>query len=102
MALVVLGQFAAQEVAGPDRPVDPGARVVDHAHLKFPRVVGGSSNEGAALLMLSVSDHTTATKGAPFSILTRDDDVDAHALRKRGWTVSAIARRLGHDRRTAC
>ena len=33
-------------------------------------------------------------------MLTREDDVDAHALRKRGWTVSAIARHLGHDRKT--
>ncbi len=26
--------------------------------------------------------------------------MDAHALRKRGWTISAIARHLGHDRKT--
>ena len=50
--------------------------------------------------MLSVSDHTTASKGAPVSMLTREDDVDAHALHRRGWTVSAIARHLGHDRKT--
>ena len=50
--------------------------------------------------MLLVFDHTTASKGAPVSMLTREDDVDAHALRKRGWTISAIARHLGHDRKT--
>src|SRR3954447_20197889 len=33
-------------------------------------------------------------------MLTREDDVDAHALRKRGWSISAIARHLGHDRKT--
>jgi len=33
-------------------------------------------------------------------MLTQEDDVDAHALRKRGWTISAIARHLGHDRKT--
>ena len=33
-------------------------------------------------------------------MLTREDDVDAHALRARGWTISAIARHLGHDRKT--
>lgn len=33
-------------------------------------------------------------------MLTREDDVDAHALRRQGWTISAIARHLGHDRRT--
>ena len=33
-------------------------------------------------------------------MLTREDDVDAHALRKQGWTISAIARHLGRDRKT--
>ena len=33
-------------------------------------------------------------------MLTREDDVDAHALHRRGWTISAIARHLGRDRKT--
>jgi transposase len=33
-------------------------------------------------------------------MLTQEDDVDAHAFRKRGWSISAIARHLGHDRKT--
>ena len=33
-------------------------------------------------------------------MLTREEDMDAHALRKRGWTISAIARHLGRDRKT--
>ena len=33
-------------------------------------------------------------------MLTQEDDVDAYALRKRGWSISAIARHLGHDRKT--
>ena len=33
-------------------------------------------------------------------MLTREDDVDAHALHARGWTISAIARHLDHDRKT--
>jgi transposase len=33
-------------------------------------------------------------------MLTRQDDVDAHALHRQGWTISAIARHLGHDRKT--
>ena len=33
-------------------------------------------------------------------MLTQEDDVDAQALRKRGWSISAIARHLGHDRKT--
>jgi transposase len=33
-------------------------------------------------------------------MLTWEDDVEVHALRKRGWTISAIARHTGHDRKT--
>ncbi|MBA2769723.1 MAG: transposase [Sporichthyaceae bacterium] len=33
-------------------------------------------------------------------MLTWENDVEATSLRKRGWTISAIARHLGHDRRT--
>lgn len=33
-------------------------------------------------------------------MLTREDDIDAHALHKRGWTIAAIARHLGRDRKT--
>jgi transposase len=33
-------------------------------------------------------------------MLTHGEDVEAHALRSRGWTISAIARHLGRDRRT--
>ena len=33
-------------------------------------------------------------------MLTWEEDVDAHALRRRGWSISAIARHLGKDRKT--
>jgi transposase len=33
-------------------------------------------------------------------MLTYGEDVEAHALRQRGWTISAIARHLDHDRKT--
>ena len=33
-------------------------------------------------------------------VLTREEDVDAHALRRQGWSISAIARHLGRDRKT--
>ncbi len=33
-------------------------------------------------------------------MLTREEDIDAHALAKRGWSISAIARHLGRDRKT--
>jgi transposase len=33
-------------------------------------------------------------------MLTQGEDVEADALRKRGWSISAIARHQGHDRKT--
>ena len=33
-------------------------------------------------------------------MLTQGESVEAHALRKRGWSVSAIARHLKRDRKT--
>jgi hypothetical protein len=33
-------------------------------------------------------------------MLTRENDIDVHALHRQGWTVSAIARHLGRDRKT--
>src|SRR3954466_8403560 len=33
-------------------------------------------------------------------MLTQREDVEAHALKERGWSVSAIARHLGRDRKT--
>jgi transposase len=33
-------------------------------------------------------------------MITREEDIDAHALQRRGWTISAIARHLGRDRKT--
>ena len=33
-------------------------------------------------------------------MLTHGEDVEAHALKERGWTISAIARHLGRDRKT--
>ncbi len=50
--------------------------------------------------MLMVSDHGTSSREARFLMLTWEDDVEVHALRKRGWSISAIARHTGHDRKT--
>jgi transposase len=33
-------------------------------------------------------------------MLTQEEDVEAHALKRRGWSISAIARHLGRDRKT--
>lgn len=33
-------------------------------------------------------------------MMTPEEDMEAHALRKQGWTISAIARHLERDRKT--
>ena len=33
-------------------------------------------------------------------MLTQEEDVEIHALKKRGWTISEIARHTGRDRKT--
>lgn len=33
-------------------------------------------------------------------MLTREEDMDARAVRRQGWTISAIARHLGRYRKT--
>src|SRR5271154_6805101 len=38
--------------------------------------------------------------GSSSSMLTQGESVEAHALRERGWSVSAIARHLKRDRKT--
>src|SRR6266566_4693068 len=37
---------------------------------------------------------------SPDPMLTQGEDVEAQALRRRGWSISAIARHLGRDRKT--
>lgn len=45
-------------------------------------------------------DVRTELSGEPQEVLTQGDDVEAKALRARGWTISAIARHLRRDRKT--
>ena len=33
-------------------------------------------------------------------MITREEDVDIHALRRQGWTITAIARHVGRDLKT--
>ena len=39
-------------------------------------------------------------EGAPLPMLTQGEDVEAHALKERGWSIAAIARHLERDRKT--
>jgi transposase len=36
----------------------------------------------------------------PTSMLTHGEDVEVDALKERGWSITAIANHLGHDRKT--
>ena len=49
--------------------------------------------------MLMVSDHHQLEEGPLFDV-HQVESVEARALHKRGWTISAIARHLGRNRRT--
>lgn len=42
----------------------------------------------------------SATEGGPEGMLTQEEDVEINALARRGWSVSAIARHTGRDRKT--
>ncbi|MHB1210295.1 MAG: terminase gpP N-terminus-related DNA-binding protein, partial [Acidimicrobiales bacterium] len=33
-------------------------------------------------------------------MLTQGEDVEVHALKERGWSITAIATHLGRDRKT--
>src|SRR4051794_24335611 len=33
-------------------------------------------------------------------MLTQEEDIDVHAMHKRGWSIAAIAKHLGRDRKT--
>jgi transposase len=48
--------------------------------------------------MLAVSK--PSDREEPQGMLAREEDVEAHALRAQGWSISAIARHLGRDRKT--
>lgn len=39
-------------------------------------------------------------EGVPGGMLTQEDDVEIHALHARGWSLSAISRHTGRDRKT--
>lgn len=59
----------------------------------------GSAETGGAPSKLAVSDHAPARR-SPSAHDHTGGDIDAHALHCQGWTISAIARHLGRDRKT--
>jgi predicted transcriptional regulator len=57
---------------------------------------GGGLSE--ALLSVAVLDAVDERRAA--WMLSREDVVEVVALRRRGWSISAIARHTGRDRKT--
>ena len=56
---------------------------------------------GVILSELAVSyDWPGRLGGEPCVMLTQEEGVEIHALRKRGWTISEIARHRCRDRKT--
>jgi hypothetical protein len=66
---------------------------------------GRSPRAGALLsgvpLRVVVAEAMTELRRDPLGMLTEEDDVEIHALAARGWSVSAISRHTGRDRKTA-
>src|SRR3954469_492301 len=50
--------------------------------------------------MVTGAEACNLIERGPWGMLTREDDVEIHALAARGWSVSAIARHTGRDRKT--
>ena len=93
-----LAQLGATQ---PDRAPNPGGSFQPAAGVHFRALLTRVAPLKTAELPRRWRSLTTDQlfEGARF-MLTREEDVDAHALRRRGWSISAIARHLGKDRRT--
>ena len=52
------------------------------------------------LSMLLIGIHWQLWRGALPLMLVQEECVEVHALKRRGWSISAIARHLGRDRKT--
>src|SRR3954453_6761676 len=50
--------------------------------------------------MVTGAEACNLIERGPWGMLTREDDVEIHALAARGWSVSAISRHTGRDRKT--
>ena len=59
----------------------------------------GSAEKGGPPSKLLVSDASCFIEGGPLCHAHMGDDLEVHALHERGWTISAIARHTGFDRK---
>lgn len=66
--------------------------------LPWPRKLRVSGPCGAVLLTRGRQHGNLSNRG--LDALVGRNDVAAQALRRRGWSISAIARHLGYDRKT--
>ncbi len=72
--------------------------LVESPHLEH--LLRGVAAQERVPSRVAVSDLHQLLEGTRDRMLTQENDVDVHALARQGWTVSAIARHLGHDRKT--
>jgi transposase len=63
----------------------------------IPQPAAGATSSGA-LSIVSVSEAVDGE--APEGMLTCEDEVEITALARRGWSISAISRHTGRDRKT--
>ena len=80
-------------------PLTALAEIPQLCSSKFPTRVAPPMGAGLLRCWWSLTTHQLS-KETRFLMLTWEDDVEVHALRKRGWTISAIARHTGRDRKT--
>jgi hypothetical protein len=66
--------------------------------LKFPTRVAPLSRAGLLRGWWALT--TYQLEGDSPLMITREEGIDAHALHRQGWTISAIACHLGRDRKT--
>ncbi len=82
---------------------EPLMALFDPAQTCSPKVltrVAPPMRAGLLRCWWSLTTHQHPPEGDRFLMLTWEEDVEIHALHKRGWTISAIARHTGRNRRT--
>jgi hypothetical protein len=84
-----------------DLAVTAFAGIPPDAHRKFPTRVASLRRAGVIRCCRCLTPVALLTE-ARFLMLTWEDDVEVHGLRRRGWSISTIARHTGFDRKTVC
>ena len=90
-------EYTSMTKADENHGNSPGS-IIEIPHPLRARACPSARQTGADPSRIGVVTHQS-TEG-PTSMLTQGEDVEAQALRKRGWSITAIANHLGRDRKT--